>query len=104
MGSYIWVGVIHNDDDSQNRPSFAFQGTETELRTFVKNKFTMKYGNEQHAIEDDDFYENEYRMVIYDLNKYDDLHIFKFDELQTPAHSGGSHRRRKTRNRTRKHK
>lgn len=97
--SSVWVGIIHSDNDNSDSPAFAFEGTEAEMRAFVKTNYKKEDGNTTVGIEDDNFDPNPHGgFSIYDLNAYEHLHVYKFDELQK-LQSGGKRKRRQTRRR-----
>jgi hypothetical protein len=94
-----WVGIIQDDDDSSTRPAELFEGSEEQMRTFIKSRYKRQLGDTVGDIEDDDFAPREWGFAVFDLTKYTHLYIYGFERKYTSAAVGGKRRKRSTRRR-----
>ena len=97
-GSYYWVGIIQDDDDSSTRPAELFEGSEEQMRTFIKSRYRRQLGGDAAEIKDIDFTPREWGFAVFDLTKYLHLYIYKFEQkYNAPPPHGGKRRKRSTR-------
>ena len=96
-----WVGIIQDDDDSSTRPAELFEGSEEQMRAFIKSRYRRQLAGAAAEIADDDFAPREWGFAIFDLTKYTHLYIYRFERKYNSAGSGGKRRKRHTRRRSR---
>lgn len=97
-----WVGILQDDDDSSTRPAEIFEGSEEQMRAFIKSRYKRQLGNVVGDIEDADFAPREWGFAIFDLTKYLHLYIYRFERKHT-SHEGGRMAKRGRRS-TRRHR
>jgi hypothetical protein len=95
----FFTGIIHDDNSGEDSPAFLFEGSEAQMRSFVKERFQKQEGNSMVAITDSEFYPQKWGFSIYDLDAYRHLHIYRYETLSHERSRGGRRKRS-----TRRHK
>jgi hypothetical protein len=97
-GGPFWALIIHDEGASENKPTFLFEGSEDQMREFVKSQYKKREGDSMIALKDDDFSKQPRGVSIYDVDVSMHLHIYRY-ETKVSAHSGGRRRRQSRRRR-----